>query len=660
MSSSSGWDMFGAVWGGSALKFKVYRRKEDGVWMKPGPHNLPVECTEEEAINITEELADRLWRGLLQADEFLLTTGERDRWQAFQSKQTSTVLERGWAHKYLAMCRPDLFSFHHSATQLRGHLLHFGLVPEQGRWLADWQWRALRLGHPKLAGCDPYLLARAAYTHWKHETQYWRLSLESESDWQTLQEAGQLGLAGPLSDDLRDVLQGLTTDAAKARLAELVGEAQGATSLYQDLLFSMREGDRVLATVGRNSVGIGVISGGYEFKGGTALSHRRSVAWYDGNLGAIDSVPSRPLSEFRSRSLADAARLERLLSKASPAAQPVEVSVAAPVPMSEDTVAIRDVLIRKGQCILFGPPGTGKTWLAWLAAKDLLTSEMFPSRPWASLTEVERAAVEERILFSTFHPAFSYEDFVEGYKPTLQDGHPAFALEDGVVKRAAQKAAGLPAAHHAILIIDEINRGNVASVMGELITLLELDKRGGFPVVLPYSKAQFTLPPNLWIIGTMNTADRSISLLDAALRRRFGFYELMPRPDRLDAVIDGLPLKALLSYLNLKIRQHLGHDGREKQVGHAYFMAAGKCIESLDELHQVMKCEVLPLLAEYCYDSYDTLREILGERLVRSDLPELNREVVENPDKLLQALMELVAGESSLMGDLAAPEDETA
>lgn len=213
--------------------------------------------------------------------------------------------------------------------------------------------------------------------------------------------------------------------------------------------------------------------------------------------------------------------------------------------------------------------------------------------------------------FITFHQSFSYEDFIEGIKPDLdvQTGELTYKIEDGVFKSLCHKARRDPSNKYAIFI-DEINRGNVSAIFGELITLIEDSKRAGnedaVEVILPYSKDKFSVPKNVYIIGTMNTADRSVEALDTALRRRFSFIEMQPKPEvLLDSEYKNVDLKRLLETINQRIEVLIDKD---HQIGHSYFIG----IQNLDDLKLVFKDKIIPLLEEYFYGDFGKIGLVLG------------------------------------------------
>ena len=210
----------------------------------------------------------------------------------------------------------------------------------------------------------------------------------------------------------------------------------------------------------------------------------------------------------------------------------------------------------------------------------------------------------------TFHQNFAYEDFIEGIRPILKNGRLAYKLRAGMFRRIAKAAKKNPDKRF-ILIIDEINRGNIAKIFGELITLIEDSRRVGQPaetwITLPYSGKTFGVPDNLYIVGTMNTADRSIQLLDTALRRRFTFIEAMPNPRHrlISRNIDGVDCQEMLAAMNERIAALLD---REHQIGHTYLLG----VEEIGKLSDTFRNRMLPLLQEYFFDDWAKMRVVLG------------------------------------------------
>ncbi len=361
--------------------------------------------------------------------------------------------------------------------------------------------------------------------------------------------------------------------------------------------------------------------------------------------------------------------------------------------------------------ILYGPPGTGKTYNSKNYAVAICESKPVEEVMLEDYNQVliryERYVSENRIIFTTFHQSYGYEEFIEGLYPVIDTStnQIIYRIEDGLFKKFCLTANkndfetawnnltkdvqdgklkwgdiietaedqtkdrlltlnangniiipygnGIPftkesalkfyngeAVEYAsrqgvryiyeyfeknyygsvfngprVFIIDEINRGNISKIFGELITLIEESKRAGeveeMSLILPYSKKLFTVPSNVHILGTMNTADRSIALIDTALRRRFSFEEMMPEPELIQEYgvqeIDGLNLSAMLKAINDRIE--VLYD-REHTIGHAFFIDKKM---DLEKLSHIFRNKIIPLLQEYFYEDYEKIEWVLGD-----------------------------------------------
>ena len=280
--------------------------------------------------------------------------------------------------------------------------------------------------------------------------------------------------------------------------------------------------------------------------------------------------------------------------------------------------------------ILYGPPGTGKTYNSAIYAVAIGKKWPLEYVKKMNYEEVMRYYKQlqenERVQFTTFHQSYGYEEFIEGIRPVVDEigdevadkGNIRYKIEAGVFKKFCDKARE-DLNRNYVFIIDEINRGNISKIFGELITLIEDTKREKMDeevsAVLPYSGDKFSVPKNVYILGTMNMADRSIALMDVALRRRFRFIEMMPDSE----VLGGITVKGeeeqevnvtkLLETINARIE--ILYD-REHTIGHAFFTALREN-PTVEKLGDIFKNSVIPLLQEYFYEDYEKIQLVLGD-----------------------------------------------
>lgn len=365
----------------------------------------------------------------------------------------------------------------------------------------------------------------------------------------------------------------------------------------------MNIGDKVIAYLGEGRIGgIGTVTGEFEDYSDTKPKEknlfngnfwrRRKVNWYqlpkNGEFWKVEStLPGARTTVFE----LNKEKYDEILNEI---AKPIEIYTKEKI-LKEIFISEKDFdqiikLLKnskKKQLILQGPPGTGKTFIAQRIARYITQNK-------------------ELIETIQFHPSYSYEDFIEGYRP-FGDG---FKLCDGIFKEFC-KIAEANHSNDYVLIIDEINRGNLSKIFGELLYLLEYRNE---KVKLTYSQEEFHLPENLYIIGTMNTADRSLAIMDYALRRRFYFKSLHYNPEKLgewlrenDCQINSELLLIAIKNMNESISKAM--HCIDYNIGHSYFMRENLEKEDLEE---IILFELEPLLHEYFFDKYDKIAEVIA------------------------------------------------
>ncbi|MEU4836855.1 McrB family protein [Nocardia testacea] len=409
-------------------------------------------------------------------------------------------------------------------------------------------------------------------------------------------EKGIVSLSARL---LRPVEPGITREELKGYIEEdyrTSGYAARQEKLdeFYAFLARMHPGDFVV-TFSQRRLHFGTVTGDAEYiKSEDGLSNlRRTVKWEPHSL-PLDTVPDELTALLDSPSdVADlSARIDTLRTLAERRHGPA-LAKSANLPDATPELAARlhvprawlqeciELLRDRPQLIFYGPPGTGKTYLAQKLAEHIA--------PDGNVTVVQ------------FHPAYSYEDFFEGYRPVpLGNGQIGFDLKPGPLRRIVDKAVENPTAVY-VLIIDEINRGNLAKIFGELYFLLEYRNTSIDLLYRPETEGGFSLPRNLVLIGTMNTADRSIALVDAAMRRRFAFLSLHPSESPTDGILRSwlseqgydLTVAGLLDELNSRIADP------DFKIGPSYFMRPA--VFAPGGLERVWRTAILPLLEEHHY-----------------------------------------------------------
>ncbi len=689
---------FGSIAGGSAFKFGLFRKSETGRWTT-GSSKGPIELTVEQAVDKARQHRDQLLRGAELLEQIAIDGTDDDyaRLQQAMNRVAPDVSDLAWGHKYFHMLYPEKLDDFHNPYYQRFHLIRLLQIPPQGegRYFAAGRFVALAqaLAFP-MNTLTAILNTRDGATPYN----YWRIgtsSLKPRDHWDMMRDGNCVAIGWSEIGDLSQITNdtsGKTSIRQKLLTHDsTINPAAAGKAAQQifNLRWTIATNDLVLASSGATILGIGRVTGGYIYNPSSSFSHRRPVEWL--SLEEWQQPDQQPDIEGKLTTVYRMKRDRNLLEAekhiygaspiitAAPSNQPTVYATPRPpltlFRLTGIPARIQAILERKGQIILYGPPGTGKTYWAEYTARELAARSRF-GIPFDQLAARQQALllgegdhIQCNVRMCSFHPAYGYEDFLEGFRPEQVNGQMHFVLRDGIFKKLCKDAQANPD-QQFYLIIDEINRGDIPRIFGELLTVIEKDKRGK-TVLLPLTGTPFQVPANVYLIGTMNTADRSIALLDTALRRRFGFIELMPDTGLLgDAVIEGIPLGPWLKALNERICIHVGRDARNLQIGHSYLLEKGRPIGDFATFARVLQEDILPLLQEYCYEDYAIMEKILGSSLVNVQKQHVHHELFQpsNRDLLIQAVLapspeittsvQAVSGEAQVVEEDGEEDDE--
>lgn len=663
--------VFGGIAGGSSLKFGVYKRKEGG-WAIAGPDGNPKEIPVAEAVAIARRHRAQMIEGSTVLASLTPQSTQDDYLRAELALGTVApdVADTVWGHKYFHLLFPRLLDDFHATNYQHYHLLRL-LQPRpstEGRYSSAWRYVAIarELGIP-LDQLTKTLLRRDGPPR-----SYWRIGTsdgtEARNRWDLMRDGNVVAVGWENVGDLSAIADApRARETIRALMAEHYPKVENVVSRKAGELASfltrMKVGDVVCASDGGTLLGVGRVTGPYKYTKGEAFPHRRSVEWLALGEWKLMTGEGTRTTVWRLNEYDSLLAVERILLDAAggPAGEPESNFGPEPVAASLTGVERRvtEVLERKGQVILYGPPGTGKTYWALQTARDFIALRLFHklyhalSKPEKHVVDGDPSGVGAHIRVCTFHPEYGYENFIEGYQPTTVEGRLTYVQHNGIFKQLCEDARR-DHDRPFLLVIDEINRGDIARIFGELLTLLERDKRGR-SVRLPLSGKPFSVPENVFVIGTMNTADRSIALLDVALRRRFGFVALMPDYALLGATtIAGLPLAPWLRWVNGQIRQVVGSDGRHREIGHGYLWDGSGPVKDPAVLAAILRDDVVPLLEEYCFEDLEQLEQILGEVIVDMDNQRVRYEVFDGDIGAVAAALLAVSPElskSEMLGD---------
>ena len=603
-------EIFGSIAGGAAYKFELFFHKKTQSWTCGSPAK-PVKLTENEAIQKAEEIRNDLVAGAEIISSFGPLNSTADYEQLYKQLEHISGINTVWRMKYYQMLFPILFApFYGQDIQL--DVLHFlNQTPSEIPFIRMGQIAlfskkcnipGIVFGHIWGRSTNHNNKSNDSETNTlsdkKHKLHYWMYTVFDDTSWMECQQKEIMVLG---MDDIGDYSQ---YDSKESLRQELISTYDNSTSRKNQALMAwnfankLAINDVVFAKRSNTLVGKGIVTGDYIFDDSRQeYKNIRTVKWlqiseweHPGKSVAKRLTDITPYTDYIEKLITIFTPDELDDVDTQPEVDYPEYSSAdflSDVYMSEqDYETLVNVLKMKKNIILQGAPGVGKTF----TAKRLAYSIIGAKNP-------------DRVQMIQFHQSYSYEDFIEGYRPT-ENG---FTIKKGSFYKFC-KLAEDDDENDYFFIIDEINRGNLSKIFGELFMLIEKDKRG-IELQLLYSDENFSVPPNVYIIGMMNTADRSLAMLDYALRRRFSFFTMKPGFNTIgfQTYQDSLKsdaFKKLIScikQLNSKIAADISL-GEGFCIGHSYFCGLTAKTATVRTLTSIIEYELIPLLKEYWFD----------------------------------------------------------
>ena len=603
-------EIFGSIAGGAAYKFGLFFHKKTQSWTCGSPAK-PVKLTENEAIQKAEEIRNDLVAGAEIISSFGPLNSTADYEQLYKQLEHISGINTVWRMKYYQMLFPILFApFYGQDIQL--DVLHFlNQTPSEIPFIRMGQIAlfskkcnipGIVFGHIWGRSTNHNNKSNDSETNTlsdkKHKLHYWMYTVFDDTSWMECQQKEIMVLG---MDDIGDYSQ---YDSKESLRQELISTYDNSTSRKNQALMAwnfankLAINDVIFAKRSNTLVGKGIVTGDYIFDDSRQeYKNIRTVKWlqigeweHPGKSVAKRLTDITPYTDYIEKLITIFTPDELDDVDTQPEVDYPEYSSAdflSDVYMSEqDYETLVNVLKMKKNIILQGAPGVGKTF----TAKRLAYSIIGAKNP-------------DRVQMIQFHQSYSYEDFIEGYRPT-ENG---FTIKKGSFYKFC-KLAEDDDENDYFFIIDEINRGNLSKIFGELFMLIKKDKRG-IELQLLYSDENFSVPPNVYIIGMMNTADRSLAMLDYALRRRFSFFTMKSGFNTIgfQTYQDSLKSDAFnkliscIKQLNSKIAADISL-GEGFCIGHSYFCGLTAKTATVQTLTSIIEYELIPLLKEYWFD----------------------------------------------------------